>query len=104
MALAGDLGYCTQPIVLNACTWVSISRPRVFVVGLSQSCGGKKGLTWVMDRVQKVVHMRSINPPTNVWSVICLDYNRTERREQALNTMKDPSSSQLSSLSNHLRN
>ena len=104
MALAGDLGYCTQPIVLNACTWVAISRPRVFVVGLAQSCGGKQGLTWVMDRVQKVVHMRSISPPTDVWSVISMDYNHTERREHELKTLKEPLSSQLLALSNQLRN
>ena len=75
---AQTLGYAVAVFKINHLLFVKVSRPRIWVVGVSkQTCGGELAISWIDAAITEALEYRSKLPVPSIHDVVDLD-GRTE--------------------------
>ena len=81
---AAKLGYHVRAMQHDSLACVNNVRVRIFVVMVSASCGGKRGLDWICNAIDKIFEYRALAPPVRFDDIVAYDSEyELQRRESA---------------------
>ena len=63
-------GYACEALGINHGTFITISRPRVFLIGVHQREGGRRAARWIARHVAACMEVRSSTAPTAWLSIV----------------------------------
>ena len=69
VARCRDLGYHCVALKINRSIYINVSRPRAFLIGCSDKCGGRRGAEWVLQAVEQALAHRKLGAVTSLHDV-----------------------------------
>ena len=70
VAALQDEGYTVIVLKMNHNLFITVSRPRIFLVAIDDECGGQAGCDFVEQTVSQLLQARSLEPPTCIWDLV----------------------------------
>ena len=64
------LGYSVRSLVMNHDVWVAMTRERLFIIAVSEKCGGARAADWMINFLVEAIAQRRMSPPLSVWDIV----------------------------------
>ena len=88
--MAAELGFTTRCMKIDAGLWGQVSRPRLYVFGISSELGGTRAADWLAEAVDGVLQYQSLQQPFHLFprepgqpSILSLDASALRERTAA---------------------